>query len=240
MRALTQADCLVLWESGQGLHPIDQGLLAVNAVFPETRDESVADWPLGRRNRALVQLYCANFGSKLRGWTSCRQCGEKLEFAADGKTMAQTVLDDSAAVVSESGHSFRLPTSRDLARIAAASEVNAAVPQLLNLCLVSQEASGDAARSVEWSEEELERIGNRLAQADPLAEILLDFECPVCKESFTEALDLASFIWSELESRVRRLLFDVHTLASAYGWGEAEILSLSQHRRNFYLKQVQA
>jgi hypothetical protein len=239
MRALTQADCLVLWESGQGLHPIDQGLLAVNAVFPETRDESVADWPLGRRNRALVQLYCANFGSKLRGWTSCRQCGEKLEFAADGKSMAQSAPHDSAAVVSEAGRSFRLPTSRDLARIAAASEVSAAVPLLLDLCLISQ-LSEDPAPSIELSEEELERIGDRLALADPLAEILLDFECPVCKESFTEALDLASFIWSELENRARRLLSDVHTLASAYGWSEAEILSLSQQRRNFYLKQVQA
>jgi len=240
MRALSQADCLVLWESGQGLHPIDQGLLAVNAVFPETRDESVADWPLGRRNRALVQLYCANFGSKLSGWTSCRQCGEKLEFAADGMIMAQIALEDTAPVVSESGRSFRLPTSRDLARIAAESNASAAIPLLLNLCLVSQEDSGHPASLIEWSDEELDRIGNRLAQADPLAEILLDFECPVCKESFTEALDLASFVWSELEGRARRLLFDVHTLASAYGWSEAEILSLSQQRRNFYLKQVQS
>jgi len=239
MRALTQADCLVLWESGQGLHPIDQGLLAVNAVFPETRDDSVADWPLGRRNRALVQLYCANFGSKLRGWTSCRQCGEKLEFAADGKTMAQAASGDSTAVVSEAGRSFRLPTSRDLAQIASAGKVSAAVPLLLNLCLVSQ-PSGEPAPSIELSEEELERIGDRLAQADPLAEILLDFECPACKEHFTEALDLASFIWSELENRARRLLSDVHTLASAYGWSETEILSLSPQRRNFYLKQVQA
>jgi hypothetical protein len=229
-----------LWESGQGLHPIDQGLLAVNAVFPETRDESVADWPLGRRNRALVQLYCANFGSKLRGWTSCRQCGEKLEFAADGKTIMQTEKDASTAVVSESGRSFRLPTSRDLARIAAAVDDGVAAPQLLNLCLVSQQESKESAPSADWIEEELERIGNRLAEADPLAEILLDFECPVCKETFTEALDLASFLWSELEGRARRLLFDVHALASAYGWSEAEILSLSQQRRGFYLKQVQS
>ena len=120
MRALTQADCLVLWESGHGLHPIDQGLLAVNAVFPEAREESVADWPLGRRNRALAQLYCASFGSKLRGWTSCRKCGEKLEFAADGKALVETGSPvDPAATVSVLNRVFRLPTSRDLARVAA-------------------------------------------------------------------------------------------------------------------------
>lgn len=243
MRALNQADCLALWESGQELHPIDQGLLAVQAAFPETRGESVADWPLGRRNRALAQLYCATFGSKLSGWTSCRRCGEKLEFAADGRAMAQSALDECETVVSVVGRSFRLPTSRDLACIAIQAKTGDAAPQLLNLCLVSREAGNDledAGAAMEWSEEELEAIGNRLAQADPLAEILLDFKCPVCQESFEEALDLASFFWSELEGRARRLLFDVHSLASAYGWSEAEILALSQPRRNFYLRQVQA
>ncbi|MGA2350004.1 MAG: hypothetical protein ABSF70_06180 [Terracidiphilus sp.] len=240
MRALTQVDCLALWESGQELHPIDQGLLAVQAAFPETRDESVADWPLGRRNRALAELYCATFGTKLSGWTSCRQCGEKLEFAADGKAMAQTTLDDPAAVVSVRGLSFRLPTSRDLARVAVECEERDAAAQLLNLCRVPQEAAEVDAGSMGWSEEELELIGSRLAQADPLAEILLDFQCPVCEESFEESLDLASFFWSELEGRARRLLLDVHTLASAYGWSEAEILALSARRRNFYLKQVEA
>jgi hypothetical protein len=74
--------------------------------------------------------------------------------------------------------------------------------------------------------------------ADPLAEIVLEFECPECKECFTETLDLASFLFSELDGRVRRLLLDVHTLAGFYGWSEAEILALSPARRNFYLQQV--
>jgi hypothetical protein len=51
----------------------------VHAAFPESRRESIADWPLGRRNRALAELRCATFGRWLRGWTACEQCGEKLE-----------------------------------------------------------------------------------------------------------------------------------------------------------------
>jgi hypothetical protein len=53
MRALTHADFLSLWEKGRGLHPLDQGLLAIHAAFPEAR-ETVADWPLGQRNRATA------------------------------------------------------------------------------------------------------------------------------------------------------------------------------------------
>lgn len=234
MPALTQADYLALWESGQALHPIDQGLLAVQAAFPETRQESVADWPLGRRNRALAQLYCSCFGPTLSGWTACRKCGEKLEFKVDGKALVETGSPvDPAATVSVLNRVFRLPTSRDLARVAALSDAVSATPQLLELCLVE----GDLA---EWGENEIEAIGEQLAAADPLAEILLDFECPVCGDSFQEALDLSAFFWTELEGRSKRLLLDVHTLASAYGWSEAQVLSLSPARRNFYLEQVQA
>jgi len=238
MTALTQADYLALWESGQALHPIDQGLLAVQAAFPETRQESVADWPLGRRNRALAQLHCSCFGPTLSGWAACRSCGEKLEFKVDGKALIETGSPtDDSATVSVLDRVFRLPTSRDLARIAALSDAVSAESQLLELCLVE----GDVAeKPAEWSENEIEAIGEQLAAADPLAEILLDFECPVCGDSFQEALDLAAFFWTELEGRSKRLLLDVHTLASAYGWSEAQVLSLGPARRNFYLEQVQA
>jgi len=238
MLALTQADCLALWESGQALHPIDQGLLAVQTAFPETREESVADWPLGRRNHALAQLYCACFGPGLKAWVECRQCGEKLEFEVDGNTLVERGTEGGGArTVSIDSRVFRLPTSRDLAGIAAVGDPSSATARLLDLCLVTDDA---AERSHPWSEHDVEAIGARLAAADPLAEILLDLHCPLCDESFQETLDLSIFLWSELESRAKRLLLDVHTLASAYGWSEAEVLSLSPARRNFYLEQVSA
>src|SRR5260370_40203503 len=84
MRNLTQADFLELWETGRSLHPLDQGVLAVVAAFPEVK-ESVADWPVGRRNRALAELRCAAFGGSLRGWTACQTCGEELEVELDGR-----------------------------------------------------------------------------------------------------------------------------------------------------------
>src|SRR5260370_34989765 len=88
MRNLTQADFLELWETGRSLHPLDQGVLAVVAAFPEVK-ESVADWPLGRRNRALAELRCAAFGGSLRGWTACQTGGGKLEFDWAGRALAE-------------------------------------------------------------------------------------------------------------------------------------------------------
>jgi len=236
MQSLSQADCLALWESGRALHPLDQGLLAVHTAFPDSRRELVADWPLGRRNRALAELYCTSFGRWLRGWTACEQCAEKLEFQVDGHVLIASGAERVLQAIEYEGSDFRLPTSRDLAGIAGESDASAAALRLLRQCLVETlEVSSDV-----WSEEDLEAIGERMAEADPLAEIRLHFDCPICGCTFDESLDLASFLWEEMEARARRLLLDVHELATAYGWSEQEILSLSAARRNAYLEMVRA
>lgn len=235
MRALTQADCLALWECGRPLHPLDKGLLAVRAAFPEYASQSIADWPLGRRNRALAEARCAWFGSRIRGWAACERCGERLEFDVDGVAIAAAETPGDDVLVTWHGGSFRLPTSRDLALIAESTEGAQAALMLVERCVVTP-----AASSAQWDETQLDELGERMVEADPLAEILLHFDCPECGESFDQVLDLASFLWSELESRAKLLMREVHELALAYRWSESEILALSPMRRNFYLEMVRA
>jgi hypothetical protein len=243
MRAVTQADLLALWESGRALHPLDWGLLAVNTMFRETQPESVADWPIGRRNRALVEMQLACFGPALRGWTSCRRCDDKLEFALDGRALTESPLPEQGVPIVVNGRTFRLPTSRDLALVAAEDDPGTAAVALVEMCLTNGEA-GPVERSlpteIDWTEEDLDAIGDKMALADPLGEIMLHFDCPECGESFDDSLDLPTFLWAEIEGRAKRLLREVHTLAAAYGWGEAEILSLNPARRQFYLDMVLA
>jgi hypothetical protein len=50
--------------------------------------------------------------------------------------------------------------------------------------------------------------------------------------------DIVSFLWTEIAAEAKRLLREVHILASAYGWREADIFSLSPLRRQFYLEAV--
>jgi hypothetical protein len=243
MRALSPADCLALWESGQGLHPLDQGLLAIQTAFPETRNESVADWPLGRRNRALAELRCACFGRWIRGWSVCEACGERVEFAVDGAAISECSTPGSDTTVQVDARSFRLPSSRDLAQITTEADPAAAALRLVELCSLSA-AEVHAAQAQEatkqLSEQELELIGEKISEADPLAEILLHFDCPVCDHSFDQALDLSSFLWSEIEGRAKKLMLDVYALASSFGWSESEVLGLSATRRDFYLQMVRA
>ena len=53
-----------------------------------------------------------------------------------------------------------------------------------------------------------------------------------------EPFDIASFLWTELHAWASRTLYDVHQLAAAYGWSEAECLSLSARRRGYYLELI--
>ncbi len=86
----------------------------------------------------------------------------------------------------------------------------------------------------------MQAIEDISAQADPLAEIRLHFDCPACSASFDENLDLGDFVWAEIESQAKQVLREVHLLARAYGWSESEILALSPARRSTYLEIVLA
>jgi hypothetical protein len=240
MRALNNVDFLTLWENGHRLHPLDRALLAIRASLPEgSRDSngSPADWPLGRRNRALAQLRTLYFGPKLQGWMSCTQCGEKLEFEVDCRTLANTPEPAAGRQISVSGNTFRLPTSRDLALIASEHNPDKAALHLLQNCVIP---SPDAVTPATWSDTTVEEVAQQMALADPLAEISLGFECPVCQHTSEEILDLPSFLWTEIESRARRLLLEIHALATAYGWAESAILAMTDIRRATYLQMVNA
>jgi hypothetical protein len=82
------------------------------------------------------------------------------------------------------------------------------------------------------------KLAERMAEYDPQAEVLLNVECPDCNYNWQVVFDIVSFFWAEIASQAKRLLHEVHILALAYGWREADILSLSATRRQFYLEMV--
>ena len=82
------------------------------------------------------------------------------------------------------------------------------------------------------------RNGLLLVDKHPWAEIELNLQCPACRHCWSSLLDIVSFFWSEVSNQVKRLLAEVHLLARAYGWREADILSMSAARRKAYLDMV--
>jgi hypothetical protein len=77
-----------------------------------------------------------------------------------------------------------------------------------------------------------------MADADPQADVRLALDCPACGHNFLAAFDVAAYLWSEVNAWAYRLLGEVHSLASAYGWREEDILAMSPWRRRVYLEMV--
>jgi hypothetical protein len=233
MDKFSSSEILELWEQGMRLHPLDRSLLVLSATSPR-HAENYADWPIGRRNRALFELHAVCFGARLHGWSTCPRCAEKVEFEIDdGSFTTETLPASSTDGVVIGCQRYRVPTSRDLAE-ALSGDLETVAIRLLQRCHI-----GDGTVST-WTGGELRDAEETLAAADPLAETQLALDCPSCAHQWNDVLDIGSFVWAELESRARRLLFEVHTLASAYGWSEGETLSLSAARRTSYLRMVQA
>jgi hypothetical protein len=232
MRTLSDSAMLELWERATPLDPLDRGLMVLAAAFPEAAGNSPADWPLGRRNSALAECHWVMFGPRLDAWIACPQCSEQLEFQVDVRPLIGGEQRPAGPRVESHGRSFRLPTTRDLARAAAERDPAVAARRLLASCCL------DADGTEHWPEKDLEEIGECLAAADPLAETRLAFRCPSCAAEWKDALDIVEFLWAALDAKAKRLLREVHTLAAAYGWTESEVLHLGAARRSSYLRMV--
>ena len=233
-RALTDRQLLDVCGRGRERHPLDRALLLLAAALPEEDTEGLADLSLAERDRALLALRTVTFGRRLASYVDCAGCGERLEFQLDTANLLAISENAPAQPVVQLGeHRFRLPTSRDLARIADASDESEASRLLARLCCID---GGEAAPS----DELVANLEEAFAGADPGGNIQLDFDCPACHRSWEEVFDIGEYFWEELETSSRLLIAQVHRLASAYGWSERDILSLGAARRAMYLELVDA
>jgi len=128
---------------------------------------------------------------------------------------------------------FRLPNSADL--LAANSQ-----PGLLAQCLLSVDSPNENSDSDSLPAPVVDAIAERMAQADPQANVQLALTCPNCNHAWQTTFDIVSYFWAEINAWAIRILREVHTLARAYGWREADILALSPQRRQIYLNLVGA
>jgi hypothetical protein len=70
------------------------------------------------------------------------------------------------------------------------------------------------------------------------ANLELRVNCADCGAVWDAPFDPVPFLWERVEASARRLLGEIHALARAYGWREADVLALSSARRRAYLELV--
>jgi hypothetical protein len=241
MRSLSAAELLAVWEQGQGQLPVQQALILLAAACPDVPPDALAALRIGRRDAGLLTLREWTFGSQLVSLAICPNCGERLELAfdvADIRVVEDGPDEPLSLTVAGCEVAFRLPNSLDLAAAADLGDAEASRRMLLERCMLAVQRVGGADSADVLSPEIEAAIIARMADADPQADVQLALVCPACGQPWLAAFDIVSFFWSELNAWAIRVLRDVHALASAYGWREADILALSPWRRQCYLEMV--
>jgi hypothetical protein len=234
MAALSPSTLLLMWERGMCEVPVKRPVTALAVAHPEQDPEDLGRLSVGRCDGEMLSLREETFGSRVEAVVDCASCGELLELSLDTGTLAQGSLDATGthSVSCESGEvRFRLPTRDDLAAVATRRSLTAVGEALLEACVVDpppQELSAAARRAVT----------ERMAELDPLAVVELALDCPACGAASRAVFDIGAFVCAELETAARTTLEEVHVLASAYGWREADVLDLSPARRRLYLELV--
>ncbi len=244
MRALSVPELLGVWESGLAQGPVARALNLLAAAFPGTPRDTLANWSIGQRDSSLLTLREWTFGPRIASVAVCPQCGQRVELAFDVSAVrADTVAEPVAEVaLSVAGYELQVrpPNSADAAAIAAEPGAEQRRRLLFERCLIAIRHDGQAGVPSELPAETIDAVSERLAEADPQADIRLNVSCPSCGKAWQAVFDIVDFFWTEIEAWALRILRDVHVLASAYGWREKDILALSPARRQFYLEMVGA
>jgi hypothetical protein len=239
MRALSVFELLRVWERGLTQTPAQRALTLLAAACPDTQPDALARLSVGQRDARLLTLREWTFGPQLVSLAACPACGERLELTFDVAEIrvASEVEPVEALSLSLDDHEvrFRLPNSLDLAAIAGHEDAVEARRLLLERCLLTTQHNGEETPGDQLPSNVLEAVVERMAQADPQADVQLALACPECGHEWQVALDIVAFFWSEISVWAYRTLHEVHVLASAYGWREADILAMSPWRRGFYL-----
>jgi hypothetical protein len=241
MRALTAAELLSVWEWGQAQPAVQRAVMLLAAACPETPPEALAALSIGQRDAHLLTLRAWTFGSQLVSVANCPRCDERLELSFDVADIQVPAAEQVAILgLHEAGYAveFRLPNSLDLGAVTACPDIATARALLFDRCLVTLRREAEPVSAAEVPAAVVDTVVARMAEADPQADVQLALTCPACAHQWQAPFDIVAFFWSEIGAWVPRLLREVHTLASAYGWSEAAILALSPWRRQFYLDMV--
>jgi T4 bacteriophage base plate protein len=243
MRRLSAADMLQIWEIGQRQHPIDRALTLLSFALPNQPMETLVRLTIGQRDAYLLTLREITLGSKLEGFAACPHCQERLEFTLNVGDIRvvepiPTIAPEQSLRLDDLELRFSLPNSQDLSAILGCSDLDTARHLLAQRCIHQVSRDGVLMEKTEVSAAVLSEVSDRMAAADPQAEVLLDLTCPACQHTWQILFDIVTFFWAELGVQAKRLLQEVHTLARFYGWREADILSMSTLRRQSYLDMV--
>ncbi len=200
----------------------------------------IAALPVGRLDARLLDLRRRLFGEGMEALAHCPACGLTFELTFSVADVKAARPPGAVHRVAHGGWAidFRLPDSRDMHAAAKSGGVDEARRVLIRRCVMNVTRRSRRRPVDEVPEELIEQMEEVMAGADPQADFRLKLRCPSCQVAWDADLDVGAFVTAEVSAGALRLLRDVHRLAAAYGWSDAEVLNLAPYRRRAYLELV--
>jgi hypothetical protein len=232
-------DLLSTWERGLASSGPARALVLHHAARPGTTADELLRAPVRAREADLYALRRTLFGDRMEVLAECSGCVEALEFDLDaGMLAARPEPAGEPLRVAADGWEveFRLPSVGDLLAAAERGDAGSARRELVARCTLAARHDGRPVAAGELPEPVQRLLAEAAERADPAGDLTLRVSCPGCGAANPLRLDIAGYLWAELDFWARDLLLDVHVLAGAYGWTEPEILALSPLRRRYYLE----
>ena len=239
MRPLSAHEIISLWEWGQRRQAPEQALELLAVTYPEATWEELSSLTIGRRDARLLALRELTMGSLLQGFACCPQCGEQIEFTIETGDLLMGEGDPGSEHELEGEEyrlRFRMPNSLDLLAAAGCADAPGAARELRRRCVVAARRNDDPVNPETLPESVVASLAERMEDLDPMTELRLRLNCLKCRHRWSILLDIATFFLREISVLARHLALEVHTLARAYGWHEADILAMSPARRGLYLE----
>jgi hypothetical protein len=237
------AALLTVWEEGVSQPPVARALALLAAACPERSRDQWAHASIGQRDARLLLLQDELFGSRLETVVTCPRCGERLDVGFSTQDMgseAPPTCPDGGSRVEVLGYQvdYHLPTSLDLLPEVGQSGPPRRETVLRNCIAAARTADGTEAEADTLPQTVVTALLEDMARTDPMADVQVGLSCAACRHEWSAPFDILSYLWTEVDEWAQRMLLEIHTLASAYGWNEREILRLSARRRRMYLDLV--
>jgi hypothetical protein len=182
---------------------------------------------------ALVALRCHLYGPDASSEANCSACGERVELSFSFERLAEAAQPRPLAGAAPEpgggevgGVRFRLPTAAD----ACACEGRPDAAERLRATCMGNLPDPGLRRRVERA----------MARFGPLLSRVVAAPCTACSAVLRTLIHVPTFVVGEVAWGARTVFEEVHLIASAYGWREADILALPRTRRRRYAARLRA
>jgi hypothetical protein len=187
---------------------------------------------LGARHQRLLRMHQELVRRPIDACVVCPHCGTDNEFPLPVEHIIGLPTPPPGATVEVAtgdGYSvFRIPAIADIADISAATDGLSALARRTRVG-----GHADALTSAE-----MDLLAEAWEALDPAGSLRIELVCAECAHELVADADVNEFVARDFDLLVQSLMREVHTIAGAYGWAEAEILDLPAERRRWYVDLI--